>query len=81
MGIVLPPGGLEVKNEEIRKALSPVWDKLSLPKRHALAELLNDAELEDYEARNILAMLVRGWEKKAESAHHEASGRSRPRRT
>ena len=56
-----------MKNEDIRKALSPEWNKLSLPKRHALAELLNDAELEDFEARSILATLMRGWEKREDA--------------
>lgn len=60
-------GGHDVTNEQIRKALSPEWGQLALPRRHALAELLNDADLEDWEARSILATLIRGWEKRGEN--------------
>ena len=51
-----------MRNSELRKVLqSEEWAGLPLDKKQALAALLNDADLEEYEVRTVVAMLLRGW--------------------
>lgn len=52
----------EVRNEELKKVLdSREWKQLPIEKRSALAVLLNDVDVEEYEVRSVMATLLRGW--------------------
>lgn len=53
----------EVRNEELAKVLaSKEWAELPETKRSALAVLLNDVDVEEWEVRSVMATLLKGWQ-------------------
>lgn len=60
-GISSLGAAVEVRNEELKKVLAtPEWRDLPAEKRSALALLLNDVDVEEWEVRSVMATLLKG---------------------